>query len=308
MNPFRGKRIPVILDTDIGDDIDDTWALGMILRCPELDVRMVLSATENTPYRAKIIARFLEKAGRSDIAVGVGATGKKGGAKERQLKWVADYELDSYPGTVHADGVEAAANIIEASPEPMTLLSIAPLGNVAELVTRHPGLPKKTRFVGMHGSVDFGYEGKPGASAEWNVACDTVSAKKVFSASWLSATITPLDSCGLVKLSGEQYESVKASTKTIPRLILENYRHWATFSEFKEVEETTTILYDTVATHLAYSSEFLKFETSGLRVSDEGLTLRDPNAPPVRIAMSWSDLEGFRKNLVERLLSEPIPD
>ncbi|MBL8992161.1 MAG: nucleoside hydrolase [Spirochaetia bacterium] len=308
MNSKGHKRIPVILDTDIGDDIDDTWALGMILRCPELDVRMVLSATENTPYRAKIIARFLEKAGRTDIAVGVGAHGKKGGAKERQKKWVADYELDSYPGTVYQDGLEAAAKIIANSSEPVTLLSIAPLGNVAELIARHPDLPAKTRFVGMHGSIDFGYEGKPGASAEWNVACDPDSAKKVFSTAWLSATITPLDSCGLVKLSGREYDAVKNSPKTIPRLILENYRHWADFSEFKEVEEMTTILYDTVATHLSYSSDYLKFETSGLRITDEGMTVRDPQSPPVRIAMSWNDLEGFRKNLVERLLADPIPD
>ena len=33
--------IPVIFDTDIGSDIDDTWALGFLLRCPELDVKLV---------------------------------------------------------------------------------------------------------------------------------------------------------------------------------------------------------------------------------------------------------------------------
>jgi inosine-uridine nucleoside N-ribohydrolase len=54
------ERIPVILDTDIGGDIDDTWALAMLLRCPELDVRPVVSATGNTEYRAAIIARLLE--------------------------------------------------------------------------------------------------------------------------------------------------------------------------------------------------------------------------------------------------------
>jgi len=52
-------RIPVILDTDIGTDIDDTWALAMLLRCPELDVRLILSDTGNTEYRARIIARLL---------------------------------------------------------------------------------------------------------------------------------------------------------------------------------------------------------------------------------------------------------
>jgi len=75
-----GVRIPVILDTDIGTDIDDTWALALLLRCPELDVRLVVSDTGNTEYRAAIIARLLEVAGRTDIPVGIGIkqTDKRG--------------------------------------------------------------------------------------------------------------------------------------------------------------------------------------------------------------------------------------
>lgn len=37
------KPIPVILDTDIGGDIDDTWALVMTLKSPELDVKLIVS-------------------------------------------------------------------------------------------------------------------------------------------------------------------------------------------------------------------------------------------------------------------------
>ena len=40
----------VVLDTDIGGDIDDTWALAMLLGCPELDLRLVVSATGDTTY------------------------------------------------------------------------------------------------------------------------------------------------------------------------------------------------------------------------------------------------------------------
>ncbi len=38
----KGARIPVILDTDIGGDIDDTWALGLLLKSPELDLKLVV--------------------------------------------------------------------------------------------------------------------------------------------------------------------------------------------------------------------------------------------------------------------------
>src|SRR5580698_10032702 len=55
-----GGRIPVILATDIGDDIDDTWALGFLLKCPELDLKLVLTEYGKAQYRAKLIGKFLE--------------------------------------------------------------------------------------------------------------------------------------------------------------------------------------------------------------------------------------------------------
>lgn len=66
------RPIPVILDTDIGTDIDDTWALAIMLNCPELDVKLVTSDTGDTIYRSKLIARMLEVADRTDIPVGIG--------------------------------------------------------------------------------------------------------------------------------------------------------------------------------------------------------------------------------------------
>jgi len=108
-------KIPVILDTDIGSDIDDTWALALMLRCPELDVKLVTSATGDTIYRAKLIARMLEVAGRSDIPVGVGL--RQGGAPGPQAPWVAGYDLGRYPGPVHEDGVGAMIGAILGLPQ-----------------------------------------------------------------------------------------------------------------------------------------------------------------------------------------------
>lgn len=68
----KPRRIPVILDSDIGDDIDDTWALGLLLRCPELDVRLALTDFGKPEYRAKVLAKFLQTVGRTGIPVGLG--------------------------------------------------------------------------------------------------------------------------------------------------------------------------------------------------------------------------------------------
>ena len=68
----QNKKIPVILDTDIGTDIDDTWALAFLLKCPELDVKLITTASGDTFERAKIVAKILEIAGRTDIPIGLG--------------------------------------------------------------------------------------------------------------------------------------------------------------------------------------------------------------------------------------------
>ena len=48
--------IPVILDTDIGLDVDDVWALAFMLRCPELDIRLIVTDTGDTHYSARLVA------------------------------------------------------------------------------------------------------------------------------------------------------------------------------------------------------------------------------------------------------------
>ena len=62
-NRTPSVRIPVILDTDIGDDIDDTWALVLLLKSPELDLKLVVGDQGKPLYRARLIAKLLQVAG-----------------------------------------------------------------------------------------------------------------------------------------------------------------------------------------------------------------------------------------------------
>ena len=105
MPPAR-KPIPVILATDIGDDIDDTWALGFLLRCPELDLKLVIGEYGKTEYRAKLLAKFLQTVGRPDIALGLGTVADPPG-EGAQAGWIRNCDLDRYPGQVHHDGPQA---------------------------------------------------------------------------------------------------------------------------------------------------------------------------------------------------------
>jgi hypothetical protein len=127
----EGKtKIPVIFDTDICDDIDDTWALVLLLQSPEFDVKLITTAVGNTEAKAKVVARLLEIAGRTDIPVGIGLHHHKN--EHRQTLWAKDYDLSSYRGTVYRDGVQAIIDTIMKSPQPINLVAVGPLPGRAE--------------------------------------------------------------------------------------------------------------------------------------------------------------------------------
>ncbi len=293
------SRVPVILDTDIGDDIDDTWALGALLKSPELDLKLVVGDNGKNLYRAKILAKFLETAKRTDVAVGLGidtATHGDGG----QAGWVADCNLNAYPGKVFADGVQAMIDTILNSPEKVTLIVLGPVPNLAVALAREPRIASKVRFVGMHGSVRKGYGNADQPAAEYNVKQDVKACQRALSAGW-DITITPLDTCGLVQLTGPEYAQVLASRDPIDQAIIENYRHWLGRERRGEADTHSSTLFDTVAVYLAVTDRLCTIEELGIRVTDDGFTVIDPNAKRMRVATAWKDLSGYERWLVGRL-------
>jgi inosine-uridine nucleoside N-ribohydrolase len=295
------KRIPVILDTDIGDDIDDTWALALALKSPELDIKLVVGDQGKTLYRAKLIAKLLEAAGRTDIPVGMGVGPQTGGGG--QSAWVEGYDLKSYPGKVYEDGVQAIIDTIMKSPQPITVIAYGPLPNVAAALEREPKIAEKARFVGMHGSVRRGYGGGEKPSIEYNVRADSKACQKALSAPW-DITITPLDTCGLVHLTGEKYKKVRDSKDPLAAEVIANYRIW---SEDKEAPESrSSTLFDTVAIYLGFSDEHLKIEKLPIRVTDDGFTMIDRSGKMMRVATEWKDMGAFEDLLVKRLTGPTV--
>lgn len=287
------EKIPVILDTDIGGDIDDTWALAMMLKSPELDVKLVVTDTGNTTYRAKIVAKMLEIAKRTDIPIGIGLhlSDDEGG----QSDWVKDYDLSCYPGKIYKDGVGALIDTIMNSSKPITLICIGPVPNISNALEREPRIAKKARFVGMHGSIRKGYNGSEKVSAEYNVVAYPKDCQKVFTAEW-DMTITPLDTCGLVVLKGEKYKKILECQDPVTKAVIENYNIWA-----KGTPDKSSVLFDTVAIYLAFSDKLLVMEKLGIRVTDDGFTVEDPNAKLINCAMEWKDLSAYEDFLVKRL-------
>jgi inosine-uridine nucleoside N-ribohydrolase len=294
------KKIPIILDADLGDDIDDTWALMMVLRSPELDLKLFVTDYHNARYRARIAAKFLTIAGRTDVPIGLGL--RPDDKKGNQSAWIEGYDLKSYPGKVHEDGVQAMIDTIMASPEQITLLCIGPVPNIAEALKREPRIAQKARFVGMHGSVRKGYGNQTQIAAEWNVRCNPAALQAVFAAPW-DKTITPLDTCGIVQLKGEKYAKIRDSKGPLTVALIENFRAWATsLKKPDQPNRESSILFDTVAVYLAFSTDLLKMEKLPIRVTDDGKTVIDEqNGHMMNVATEWKDLKAFEDLLVERL-------
>lgn len=310
-----GQKIPVIFDTDICDDIDDTWALAMLLQSPEFDVKLITTAVGNTESKAKTVAKFLQTVGRTDIPIGIGVQQHKG--HHRQDAWAKDYELSSYPGRIYQDGVQALIDTIMKSRGPIKLVATGPLPNVAEALKREPKIAKKAEFVGMHGSIRLGYGGSSTPSAEYNVKAFVKEAQKVFTAPW-DMTITPLDTCGIIQLKGQKYQKVLNNNSPLTNALMENYRAWfrqGLLNQDKDLSEaeldkmtnqkcnsSSSTLFDTVAIYLAMSTELAKMEKLPIIVTDDGFTRIVDKGKMINCATEWKDLGAFEDLLVERLI------
>jgi purine nucleosidase len=184
-------RVPLLLDTDIGSDIDDALALAYLLRRPDCDLLGITTVTGDVAKRAALCHLLCEAAGRKDIPIHAGAS-------RVLLAGPGQPDVPHYDAVRHrphnldwpvATAVEFMRRTIRARPGEVTLLSIGPLTNVALLFATDPeaaGLLKC--WVSMAGA--FGSAGD--RDAEWNSACDPLATSIAFAAG-LEHRHIPLD-------------------------------------------------------------------------------------------------------------------
>jgi len=141
----QGPREKVIIDTDIGDDVDDAFALALAVKSPELQILGVTTTFGDTETRARIVDRFLGEVGRSDIPV---LAGKPTSAKTSMSQ--GRYATGALVKTSHADAVEFILDQTRRNPGEITLIGIGPLENVGAAIDRDAATFKTS---GDHGRV-----------------------------------------------------------------------------------------------------------------------------------------------------------
>jgi len=170
------QRIPIILDTDPGNDIDDALAISYLLAQPLCDLIGITTVSGDVQQRAAIAEVLCNAAGRQDIPIVCG-------------KSLSVIEHPSQPGCKHYDAIshlphrldrpsdEAARFILDAvnrRPGEIVLLSIGPLTNIAQVLEVDPSVPQILKgFYSMAGAF-WSYDNK-----EWNCICDGEAARRM---------------------------------------------------------------------------------------------------------------------------------
>jgi inosine-uridine nucleoside N-ribohydrolase len=257
-NVSRSGRRTVIYDTDLGDDVDDAFALALLCAMPNVRILGVTTAFGETAKRAELAAKLLRVLGKGSVPIYIGRSGdhKIG----RQYEWAKGYRSSSIRPE---PAVEFIRREIERAPGAVTLLPVGPLTNIGDLLTRYPELkPKIREVVIMGGAVHSGYNEKGPPEPEWNIRCDPQAARVLFS-SGVPIIMAGLESTTMMKLDLERQKRLFAfgtpATDALAALTI----LWG---------NGVPTLFDPVAVAWACGHAFAETEPVAIRVEDNGMT------------------------------------
>ena len=273
-------RLKVVLDTDIGTDIDDAWALGYALKSPTFDLLGVTVTDADTPQRARLVCKLLYRLGRTEVPVAVGrqTPAVPPDRIDYQFTWAEDFQAYT---PVSTPAVEFLADIIRKNPGQVTIIAVGPLQNIGDLVRQHPDLvPLVKRVVLMSGSVGPNAF-SPTPVAEWNVKLAIPEAQAVYAAAW-PLTIVPLDSTSYIRLEDQEREALRKGGTPLVIALEALLRLWS------NLPTSRMTLHDQLA--LAEAQQpgrfFGRCEPMPLRVDAEGYTRVDKAAGrPVTVCL-----------------------
>jgi len=279
-NAAQPPRTPIVLDTDIGTDIDDAWALGYVLKSPTLGLLGVTIGDGDTAQRARLACKLLARLGRTDVPVAVGRRTPAVPADrvDYQFAWAEDFR-DFAP--VAAPAADFLAGVIRTHPHEVTLVAVGPLHNIGDLIRLHPDVvPLVKRVVLMSGSVGANAYG-PAPVAEWNVRLAIPEAQAVYAAPW-PLTIVPLDSTSYVRLEDQERETLRKAGTPLTIALEALLRLWT------DRPTSRMTLHDQLA--LAEAQEPSRFfgrcDPMPLVVDPAGFTRVDPSrGRPVRVCL-----------------------
>ena len=263
--------IKVIIDTDIGDDIDDALALALALSSKELELLGVTTVYRNVKLRAMLASKLLKLYGRGDIPVAMGFSNPLiEDAIPRDPPQAKALDLsEDYPNIVNKHAVEFLREIIENENE-VTIITIGPLTNIAVLLRMYPHLIDKTNLIVMGGYLSY-------PMAEYNIKCDPEAAYIVFN-SHPRITMIGLDVTLKCAMYDDMLEKLTSSSDPRLRFLSKLYKYWCESSHMQ-----VPIMHDPLAVVVSFRRDLVSLFPYSVKVElfgrhTRGLTIPIQNA------------------------------
>ncbi len=259
------RPVPVVLDTDIGPDIDDAFALALILRSPDLHLLAVTTVSGDTAARARLAAKLLWVDGRRGVPVTAGVPGHP--MPIAQTRWADGF---TSPELLRESAVDLMKTEIDHGHGRVVIVAIGPLTNVAALLTRYPNEKHKIRrIVLMGGSIAHGYYPHSGPTAEYNIAADVKASRVVFT-SGVPITMAPLDVTWHLQLDAAHQARIYTPTTPLAHALAAVDRLWG---------QPTPTLHDPMAVGLLLDPSRCTRKALHVRITKDGRTVIVPGEP-----------------------------
>ncbi len=291
----------LLLDTDIGTDVDDALALALLIADPDADLAGVTTAHAHAPLRAAIAAALLAGTASQDVPVTAGRSRPLRRSSVKDFHWNQMWGHEGAGVLTDAERrlpdpeperEDAARFIIESAERAegrMGLVTVGPVTNLALALQMEPGLPEILGPVTiMGGIVDKSLVAWP-ASFETNLNGDPLAAAIVLGSS-LEMTLVPLEVTLQVYLSREGRDRLAERggplARKLDRLIEEMREPFLAFADKYGLDgsnfDERTYLHDPLAVHVALGGEHANLTDAHVAVEYEGQILRTISHPERR--------------------------
>ena len=304
VNVFAQEKQKIIFDCDLGGDIDDAFAVALVLTSPEFEVLGFVMDHGNTPKRAQLACRLLYECGLEHIPVVVGrhTPGIVGEETElagdsHQFAWAEGFEKVQ---PIEQPGADFIIEKLNEHPDEIILFTVGPVPNIHDVLKKDPAALKKAkRIVSMFGSFYMGYGVGSPPTAEWNVRGDIQSAKAYIDAG-LNPLLAGLDVTTFVKLDEAFRTRLLYRNSPLTDALCGLYTLW----RFESYARPNCTMFDAVAVGMVLWPELFTTKKVHVSVDDRGYTRIDENAEPnCEIGVTINQGEFFNR-LLTRLLKQ----
>ena len=294
------ERHKVIVDMDIGDDIDDAFALALLLQSPEIEIVGITTAWGDTALRAQLLERMLRDTGHDAIPVAQGVASTGNPQPFTQARYARRGKL---PAKVEAVGF--LLEQIKRQPGQISLLALGPLTNIGAAIERDPATFGKLKQVAMMGgSVRAGYRksqyvpSRP-ADKEYNIVSDIAAAQKLFK-SGVPIVMMPLDSTQ-IRLDEVERNALLGHGSAVTDALALMYHQW--IDAYQPWSSNMPSMFDVVP--VAWMIDPNVCPTTQLRivVTDDGFTREEAGKPNAAVCLA-SDQKRFFDIMMPRLLED----